>query len=181
MDPFEILGQEHAVISRMVGVLSALVSTAEGGGEPNRKDVADCVRFFREFVDLNHHEKEESILFPALTYAGFDWNSEPLARVRREHDLERYLMRSLRQTALEDDAWSADDLRHFSSVGREFVALQEHHLAHERDTVFPAARETLGREQAQQVLDDFAELDAGQPDRSALKEIADRLVARYLH
>lgn len=177
-DPFAILSDEHLRIARVLNALEQLVKVADAGDDPAREDVDACVRVFREFVDLGHHEKEETILFPALSAAGVDWESAPLARIREEHRQERYLLRSLRHAARQQTAWSVDDRKRFVSIGRAFLELQRAHIAHE-EQVFPMLQARLTPEARDAASDAFARLDQSLRDMDELAELERALCARY--
>ncbi|MCA9599600.1 MAG: hemerythrin domain-containing protein [Myxococcales bacterium] len=181
MNPIDVLQREHQLIERMLSVLDALTSRAEAGEPVERADLERCVKFFREFVDLGHHEKEESILFPVLTDLGFDWSSGPLARIRKEHDQERYLMRSLRHAALQKSEWSVDGRRHFVSVAREFLELQRTHLMHENLDLFPLARTKLPEDRGAKVVASFENLDGERENFDELVASVGELYTRYRH
>ncbi len=179
MHPVDILAREHQLIVRMCRVLAGLVSLAESGQEVSKEDLARVVRMFREQIDLVHHEKEETVLFEELVLVGVDWNSGELTRVRQEHQQERYLLRSLRHSALQQPDWSAEDKRHFVSVARELLVLQRSHLAHEAEHLFPVIRSHLREDRIPSVLAEFERLDRlGSPLEGLLGEL-DQLEERY--
>ncbi len=179
MDPIDVLAKEHQLIERMLSVLDVLVSAAEAGTTVDRDALGRCVTFFREYVDLGHHEKEETILFPVLSECGFDWSAGPLARIRKEHDQERYLVRSLRHATRQKAEWTTEDARHFASIGREFLELQRQHLVHENTDLFPLVKKRLPKDRADAVLRSFATLDGEHSDMDELVSSAQELYARF--
>lgn len=143
MEPAESLREEHALIARMLEVLDTFVGTVETGGRENRHDLVLLVTFFREFADLVHHEKEEGLVLPALVRAGMSWEDGTLDSVRKDHNMERYLMQSLRHASLQSREWSPDNRRHLSEVARSFTAFMRRHIAKEEATLIPALEQRL--------------------------------------
>lgn len=182
MDALEHLSEEHRLITTALDAFEQYVERAERGEPVDRDDLEQFVVFFREYVDLSHHDKEESILLPALVRVGFHWDDGALLRVRREHDQERYLARSLRHVALQVTEWSADDRRRFISVARELIAFQRAHIDREERLLFPSARARLSDEMNQQIADDFSRLDQerlGDAAPPRLRALVDRLIGSY--
>lgn len=182
MDPFELLCEEHRLIASVTDAFERYAARAAQGEPVDRADLERFVVFFREFVDLGHHDKEETILAPALVRHGFHWDDGPIGRIRREHDHERYLMRSLRHAALQIGDWTEDDQRHWLAVAREFIAFLRAHAAREEQLLFPAAAERLSESERETLANDFARFDAqrmGDAAPARLRELASDLVRRY--
>ena len=138
--------------------------------------------FFREFADLGHHEKEESVLFPGMVRAGWDWDSGILSEMRHEHDQGRYLMRTLRHASLQKNLWSGEDQRHLVSVARTFIEFQRAHMAKEDTELLPAVREKLPSEAQQEIgkrLKRFDQVWAESGESAWLRGLAQDLVERY--
>jgi len=124
MDALQSLAGEHRLILRTLEAFEVYVGYVEAGTSVDRFDLQRFVAFFQDFADLNHHDKEEALLFPALVEAGLDWTADPLARLRREHDQGHYLMQSLEHSAMQGEAWSEDERQHFLGIAKEFIAFQ---------------------------------------------------------
>jgi hemerythrin-like domain-containing protein len=145
-DPFEHIGREHAELQRVFALFERLLDRIDAGGEALRPEIALVVTYLDLFGDLRHHDKEESLLAPALIHAGFDWFEGPLARMRRDHRQERYLVRVLCDLVDQDRPWSMEDRRHLLGVGREFLAFMRTHIAFENEQILAPARARLSSE-----------------------------------
>lgn len=182
MSPFEYLGNEHRQLSQVLGVLEQLASAAAAGQRVDREELGTIVDFFREFGDVGHHDKEENLLMPALVRQHMDWNDGPLAEMRRDHQQERYLMRSLRHAAQQLEAWSLEDTRHFVAIAQSFAAFQRQHMSKENEIWFVEAEKRLSLAEQQLLVEGFRRLDA---ELSALKDYTSicrralELVAKY--
>lgn len=182
MNPFQLLGNEHRLIARVTDAFQAFVEDVAATTRVDRQELDDFVTFFREFTDLGHHDKEETILFPTMVRHGFRWDDGPVQDVRREHDQERYLTRTLRYAAVQDREWSGEAHRHFLSIAREYVEFLRRHMDMENRVLFPEADRRLPTEAKEQIARDFQRFDAlrtrdGEVD--AMKKLADRLLARW--
>ena len=182
MDAAESLHEEHILIAKMLTALDDYVTNICDGSSENRHDLLLMVTFFREFADLIHHEKEESLILPALVRAGMSWDDSPIDEIRKDHNLERYMMQSLRHASLQSREWSVDDRCHLVDVARSFIDFMRKHLAKEESTLLPALRERLSPD-AQELLRsrlqrfDARFRDSGEAD--VIRNLADDLSKRY--
>jgi hemerythrin-like domain-containing protein len=181
VDPFTYLGEEHKQIQAMLDVLEALAEAVQKGAAWEREDLDAVIDYFREFGDLSHHDKEETILVPALIEAELSWYDGPLAELRREHRQERYLLRSIRHLAHQSAHWSKDDRAHFASLAREFVTFLRGHVEKEDTVLFPLAQQKLSAEKQAQLVTEFRKLDSelGAPDHIAIGDRARAVAAKY--
>jgi len=159
MNALQSLGKDHRLIARVLDAFETYVGTIEAALPVERLDLQRFVAFFQDYGDLYHHDKEESLLFPALVAAGVDWNVEPLSRLRREHDQEHYLLSSLEHSARAGDAWSVDDRLHFVGVAKEFLTFQRAHMRFENTEVFPLVERVLDHPSLSRLDRDMARLD----------------------
>lgn len=181
MDAIKALGREHAVVERVLNALEGYVERIAAGKPVEPADLRKFSIFFQEFVDLNHHEKEEDMLLPALDRAGLPWDNSPLQQVRQEHQQERYLVRSLDQAWPTAYEWTVEDLRHIESVARELLDFQRKHKRFEEEVLFVAARRVLSQELCDELAAKFQEFDLafGRERYAGLVETANGLYERY--
>ena len=180
MDALQSLAREHRLILRTLEAFEAYVGYVEATIPVDRFDLQRFVAFFEDFAGLFHHDKEESLVFPALLETGLDWNAEPLSRLRREHDQEHYLIQSLEHSALQGEAWSADERQHFLNIAKEFIAFQRNHVRFENTDVYPRA-ERLSETTRARLTRDIHRLDESLRVRNArLVELAEILTRRYV-
>lgn len=182
MELFAKLFAEHRLIGRVLDAFEAYLDRVEQGASVNQQDFTRFVVFFREYADLLHHEREETVLFPALARHGFAETRGPLAHVRTEHQTERALMSTLLRVAARRDPWSSKDERTIASVGRELVSFQRAHIAKENELLYPVARREIAPEGPALIARELAEFDE---DRGRyghvdwLEKLGEELVADY--
>jgi hemerythrin-like domain-containing protein len=179
-DPFEHLGREHAELERVFALLERLLDRVVAEGDAVRPPLAVVLDYLDVFGDLRHHDKEESLLVPSLIHAGFDWYEGPLARLRRDHRQERYLVRALYDVVHQDQAWSGEDARHVIGVGRELVEFMRRHIALENEQVLAPAQARLSGEAKARLgaeLERFDEEHSTSTDYAAVRKRLEPLLA----
>jgi hemerythrin-like domain-containing protein len=179
MDVLQSFVDEHRLIAQVLAAFEGYVDDAEAQCSVDRADLQRFVSFFQNFAHLHHHDKEEALLFPALVLGGLDWNDEPLARVRAEHDQEHYLMSSLSHSSQQTERWSEDDRLHFVNVAKAFIAFQREHMRAESTSVYPLAYE-LSEPALLRLSHDVFQFDERvRSGNERMKALADVLVRRY--
>ena len=158
-DPFELLGREHGMVEGALCSLDELSARAACGEGIGRERLGAIVAFFTDFGVAGHHEKEESILMPALLGLGFDWHDGPLAAVRRDHRQEHYFLRVLNHLARQLDAWSGEDRRQFVGISREFTEFLRGHMRREQGEIFAPASLRLTPGERERLVAAFTAFD----------------------
>lgn len=182
MSTLDNLFADHQLIKRVTDAFEVYLSKLPAEKSEHQQDLHRFVTFFREYADLSHHEKEETILMPAMVEAGADWDSEPLAKIRQDHQQERYLMRVLRQAAALRTLWNDEDVRHLKSVGQELVDYLRQHMSKENTLIYPLAKQLLVGEKGSKFerdLEDFEKLRVTHGYTGWLRELADELIQEY--
>jgi hemerythrin-like domain-containing protein len=181
MEALESLAAEHRLIARTLDAFDAYIGYVEARIAVDRLDLQRFVLFFEDFAGLHHHDKEETLLFPALVSAGLDWDSDPLARLRREHDQEDHSMRALEHAARQSETWSDEDRTGFVEAAKGFIAFQREHLRFENGQVYPRATSLLSEEARLRLRHDVERFDRAAEERNArLSELAEHLMRRYV-
>jgi hemerythrin-like domain-containing protein len=162
--------------------LATYAAAVARGGSADPADLGRFARFFREFADQLHHEKEVSILLPTLTRHGFRWDEGVLADVRRDHDQERYLIDVLCQVSERHTTWTEEDRRSIAATALALSDIQHVHLTRENEQLFPEVTRRLSADVMKHLSDELARFDACAAHHALnleLVEIAMHLVTRY--
>jgi hemerythrin-like domain-containing protein len=176
--------REHQVMSLLADALQGFADNLNQPGPKasNPNDLGSFARFFREFVDEIHHEKEEHILLPLLTRHGFCWEEGILAQLRQDHEQELSLIDILCHAAERYTVWSAEDRRSIAASARALAAFQREHLARENAQLFPEVMRRLPGDVLDRLQRQLARFDET-PQRLELSAdlvgVANRLVRRY--
>lgn len=182
MNPFQYLGNEHRELSRVLDVLDHLVRTVAAGGSIDRHELDALVDYFREVGDMAHHDKEETLLVPALVRHHMDWFDGPLAAMRQDHRQERYLTRNLRHAARKSAEWSEEDKRHFVSIGQAYSDFLRAHMARENEVWFSVAAQVLPDSVQVELVQHFERFDREMlelADYVAIRTRALQLIDKY--
>jgi hemerythrin-like domain-containing protein len=151
MDALRSLKSDHTIIAEVVDALEQfgrrLHSGTETGGEENREGLQKFVRFISEYGQMVHQVKEEELLLPTLTKAGLEWDTGPIAKVRHEHEHERYFVDVLRNASLQQTPWGPEDRRRLEAAITDFVDFQRRHMREEDLYLYPVASSGLSKAQ----------------------------------
>lgn len=136
-----ILTEEHGLLLRALGLFGRYGELVASGRPYDPRHARVFLRFFREFGDVRHHEKEERLLFPWLEAQGLPSQIGPLGILRQEHELGRdlRLALSLAADALLDSPGEGDTRARFHGLALRFVELMTAHIEKEEQVLFPLA------------------------------------------
>lgn len=135
----ELLIADHEQTEQVIDALETL--WRENTPEPDT--VARALRYFNEFADACHNQKEEQHLFPRLQAAGIPAQGGPLAVMLAEHERSQELLTlftSLGRRFVAGDATAGAEL---VDVFREYGALLKSHYWKENDILYPMGRRML--------------------------------------
>ncbi|KAL0219639.1 hypothetical protein P9112_005292 [Eukaryota sp. TZLM1-RC] len=127
----KVLVSEHVNIKTMLNLfrkyckkcssLNALYDVALAG---------KFLRFFSEYADDVHHQKEEKILFVTAEQHSFPVKGGPIEVMLLEHDHNRELMQAMKK------ALANDDVSAFIAAGFEYVQHLTQHIYKEDEILF---------------------------------------------
>jgi DUF438 domain-containing protein len=135
----ELLVADHEQTEQVIDALETL--WREGTPEP--ATVARALRYFNEFADACHNQKEEQHLFPRLQAAGIPAQGGPLAVMLAEHERSQELLAlftTLGRRFVAGDATAGAEL---VEVFLEYGALLKGHYWKENDILYPMGRRML--------------------------------------
>ncbi len=179
----EVLEGEHELIVEVLAALDAYCNALTSGNDVDKGDLGKFVEFVRDFVDAQHHGKEEQVLFPAMAEAGFPRAGRPgpLSVMMEEHDLGRSTLAEL-STFAEAESWQEGASAGISGAGHRFSELMRAHIQKENNLLYPMARGRLTGDQMSKLDSRCAQLDADwtATDRHRELEASARvLIERY--
>jgi len=160
-DLFQTLGHEHGLILRVLDAFERYISNIGAGAEIDCLELGRFVTFFREYVDMTHHEREECILFPALVKHGFADKYGPLAHIRDQHGKEREFLWLLMRAFVLGPLSSPETGRILTKVAMDYVRFQRAHIEKENALLYPLARRELTAADLQRLSEDSALFDKG--------------------
>jgi len=136
-----VLTREHGLLLRALSLFARYGEQVTSGGEFDPRLARAFMRFFRDFGDHVHHEKEEQALFPWLEEQGLPADLGPLGVLRQEHDVGRELRLALSLAAdgLERGPRDPEARRRFHELARRYVEWMTAHIDKEELVLYPLA------------------------------------------
>ena len=144
----EVLREEHDEILKFIEALRQKCLNFMEYNEVNLQDFKDAVQFIRTYADLRHHQKEEQILFKAMTD---NLGTIAVNLIQHgmlvEHDLARLHVMEL------DNAIKAYELEPTKENKLDIISnamgyyyLLKRHVEKENGVVYPYAEKNLSKE-----------------------------------
>lgn len=152
----ELLMADHEQTEQVIDALERLWRDKP----PEPAMVAKALRYFTEFADACHNQKEEQHLFPRLEAAGIPSHGGPLAVMLAEHERSQQLLESFRALGSRVAGGQADDAAEMVSVFLEYGALLKNHYWKENDILYPMGRRALGPQDSAAVVAGIEALEA---------------------
>ncbi len=158
MSVFDRLAAEHARIEAVGGALDAFADRMVAAGGVDLHELVRFVTFFRGYAEGLHHQREESVLLPALALAGFAPDSAPLGFIRDQHRQEERLLFDVGKVVSAKAPWSPEQLVRMAEALHAFVTFERGHMQKERELLLPHAAQQVGHNQV--FADELTRLEA---------------------
>jgi hemerythrin-like domain-containing protein len=143
MDAIDRLGAEHQLIRLTLDAMDKCIAGLQATPDTARAELAKFVSFFREFAEHEHHAKEESVLFAAVTSARLPDDDEIVKSLLSEHETgRRYLLR-LDELVSREGPWSPDHVEDAIHQARSYGLFLRSHVREEDGILFPLMRRRL--------------------------------------
>ncbi|MBI2212581.1 MAG: hemerythrin domain-containing protein [Acidobacteria bacterium] len=173
MELIDTLQREHILIENVVGSLRTWASAAAAGSAPVT-DGKRFMTFFRVYAGSFHHEREESVLFPALVRdAGLPAERGPIAVILDDHRRMAAILDDI-ETILARNASGEGDVALLAELAKRYSHELWGHIDAENSVLLPESEERLRQ-------NGIRELPCREPDereRDAMRGGQD-LVAAY--
>lgn len=181
MDLFDRLAQEHRRIAAVCDALERFGDALVKGGAAEVHEAFRFVTFFSGYGDGYHHEREETVLFPALVRHGILPEIGPIGHLRDQHIEEQQLFSAFEMAVASRMPWGSEQRDAIAVSLARFLAFERAHMAKENEHVFPMARTELARH-ADDVAKAVARFEARRAPRwnvGWLATLGDDLVASH--
>jgi hemerythrin-like domain-containing protein len=159
MLPTEILKEEHQAVLIVLDILDKLSQRIRTDLEINVEDLDQLLEILKEYVDRNHHGKEEEIFFPALEKLGLSRESGPVGVMLMEHDNGRQYIQGMRDAVAEFKAGNSEALKKFATNASYYTELMNEHIYKENNILYPMSDMHLSQEEKSLILEDFANIE----------------------
>lgn len=160
MKPTDILKEEHRAIERMLNVLDRAAGRLERGENVLPEQLDQAILFLQKFADGCHHQKEETLLFPAMEQKGFPRSAGPVGVMLHEHDMGRSLIAAMKKSLEDFRAGSAEAGKELAESSRMFTELLRNHIAKEDNILFVMADQSFSDTDQLQLLKRFEQVES---------------------
>ncbi len=144
MELIEALRSEHELIEQVLGSLRAFV-TARLAGQGDPGDGARFLAFFRRYAGDFHHDKEETVLFLALSErTELPLDHGPLAALTGEHQRMGGLLEAM-AGLLGGPLTLAEERQQLQSLAVDYSRSLWKHIDAENSVLFPEGEQRLRR------------------------------------
>jgi hemerythrin-like domain-containing protein len=159
MNATDILKDEHRVIERVIAALEEAAGQLKECKPVRPGFFLEAADFIKNFADGAHHQKEEGVLFIAMTESGVPVQGGPIGVMLTEHEQGRQFTRAMREAAqrLEQGDETARDQIISNALG--YTALLRQHIIKEDNILFPMADRAIPLERQEQVNKDFEQIE----------------------
>lgn len=174
--PTEILKNEHAVIKRMLNVLSLAADQLEKGKELDPSVFDRSLDFIRQFADYSHHGKEEDVFFAAVEEAGIPKDGGPVGVMLEEHDEGRKAVQKMAAGLEKYRAGDKSAAKDICRGARDYVYVLRNHIPKEDDILYPMGDEVISVQGQAKMAQRFEEVQKermGERERYYLQMVDD--------
>ncbi|HLA68365.1 MAG TPA: hemerythrin domain-containing protein [Bacteroidota bacterium] len=159
MKPTDILKEEHRAIERLLNVLDRAAGKLERGEAVSPDLLEKSILFIQKFADGCHHQKEETLLFPAMEEKGFPRSVGPLGVMLHEHEMGRSLVSSMKRALGGFRNGSVEAGRDLAESARMFSGLLRDHIAKEDNVLFVMADQHFTENEQTRLLHRFRQVE----------------------
>jgi len=177
------LRAEHRGVLQMLDILDAMQERFDENEPVPPEDLQAALDFLRTFVDQCHHEKEEGLLFPAMTSAAMTGTADLVTELEQEHVMGREYVGRI---AEEIDSYSRGDQALGYQIARDlhgYAELLRRHIALEEDVLYPQALEQLPEYTQERLVEGYDRVErevVGEGRHEAFHEMLARMRDKYL-
>ena len=144
----DMLYHEHQVITEFIGKLKLMCMDFMVHDKIDIKQFYKAVEFIKTYADGRHHQKEEEILFKAMTdKLGVQAVNLITHGMLVEHDLARYHVKELEKSIKEYEETKSDEAKlNIITFAMGYYYLLERHVFKENKVVYPFGEKNLSSE-----------------------------------
>jgi hemerythrin-like domain-containing protein len=170
MNPVGILTGEHLLIDRMVDLLQGELENISQGKKVDLIFFDGAIDFTKNYADLCHHGKEESLLFEALDMKRLlPEHKELMDSLVMDHVEHRNIIISLEAARERHLKAEADTVGQMLTACKRLAEFYPGHMAKEEKGLFIPSMEYFSQREQEEMVKKFWEFDK------------DLLLAKYLN
>jgi len=159
MNATQELVNEHGAVLVGLKILDEVAAAIADGKEQASEHLEQLLDFFKGFVDLCHHGKEEDVLFPELERRGVMRDGGPIGVMLVEHELGREHVRALADSLERLRRGEAEAKAAISEQARAYDELLRAHIGKENSVLFPMADQLIPEDVAATLVERYDEIE----------------------
>jgi hemerythrin-like domain-containing protein len=183
MNPIDELKAEHRGIENAMAILEIIAERLVAGENSSVvRDAEALLDFFRTFVDICHHGKEENGLFPALERVGVSRRDGPIGVMLNEHGQGRAYIREMARALKDHAAGRPQAAERFERHSGEYIDLLQRHIEKEDRVLFSMAAERLTTDHTSRLEQLFEQIErevVGEGKHERYHTMLDRYMEKY--
>ncbi len=163
MRPTEILHSEHRILAGFLETFQRVVEAVLREGGAVAPDLGLGLTFLDVYCGAYHNEREEEILFPALSAHGLSIDHGPVAVLGTEHDRLQALvvaMHSQYEGVAADDSRSVETLSLLADEHRSLILA---HFKTEEQILYPMVDAMLSEDKQAELCQGMEQFDRSRP------------------
>lgn len=152
-NPIELLIQEHDIILKAIDSAKKISSTKNINPEAYQSNSKKMIEFFRNYADKYHHNKEETLLFPAMCDENTILKDGIIGEMMDNHAKFRNDLNEIEADLKRSELDSAN--RRIIKYLNELLD----HISIENDEVFQIAGALLSKDELEKIYFGFIDID----------------------
>ncbi len=164
MKLIERLEAEHRIIEKFVA--SFITFTGKFQNQPEDFDnLRFYPKFFQDYIDAYHHQKEEDILIRSFHELSIPETSPPLEVILQEHRANKLIIQRLIDLSRKSQLLSAE-IDELHSLAKQYCANIWEHIDKEDTVLFPEAIDRIRGQEKIRAESDFIQFENRNPVQS---------------
>jgi hemerythrin-like domain-containing protein len=159
MLPTQVLMNEHKAVLLALGILEKIEGALAAKNDAAAEHLAQLLDFLKVFVDLCHHGKEETYLFPELERRGVPREGGPIGVMLAEHEAGRVHVRGMSDALGRLQQGDGDAAKAICSISEAFRELLDGHILKENNVLFPMADRLIPADVADTMIGQFESIE----------------------
>ncbi len=152
-NPTGLLMDEHEIIMQADKAINLLDSLWLTDPDSYKKNATLLLRFFAEYSDKFHHQKEEQVLFDEMNNHPEFILQEIIGELEEHHEMFRVYAADIKE------ALEANDYPEAHKVFKKYMNELQDHIAVENDELFSMADSLFSEEELDKIYFRFKDID----------------------
>jgi hemerythrin-like domain-containing protein len=154
----DLIGEHRGVLVAL-NLLEKVEAALAVENEQAQEHLQQLLDFFKGFVDLCHHGKEEDVLFPELEQRGVKRDGGPIGVMLAEHEAGRKHIRAMSDGLARLRRGEADAAAAIRESAHAYRELLRAHIQKENNVLFPMADRLVPENVAASLLERFEAIE----------------------